>query len=181
MAERRTARNGRAMGARDPRRPENIDGMRRQERAYALFIAGMTYPQIAESPDPGRPGETLYAERGAAHRAVKAAIERHSGMIDVEQMRTVEGLRIDALQRAHWTKAMQGDSWSTLRIKELMEMRHRLFGLNAPVRSQIEVLTTDTVQAAIDKLTREIAEEDANRALLDGVTAEQLTEHGDPR
>lgn len=172
--------NGRAMGARDPRRPENIDAARRQERAYALFIAGMTYAQIADTLDPGRPGQKLYSDKGAAYRAVQRAIERHTGADDVEEMRRVENLRIDALQRAHWTKAMQGDSWATLRIKELMEMRHRLNGLNAPSRSQIEVLTSDTVQAAIDQLNREIAEHDAALAMLDPPSDALHPSTGDP-
>lgn len=168
-----------APGARDPRRPENIDATRRQERAYALFIAGLSYQAIAESPDPGRPGERLYSNKGAAHKAVAAAMARHSGLVDVEEMRRVEGLRIDALQRAHWGKALQGDSWATLRIKELMEHRAKLFGLYQPVRTQIEVLTTDTVQAAIDQLTREIAAEDALNGALDG-DGPGLDEVGEP-
>lgn len=159
--------NGRGQGARDPRRPENIDAMRRQERAFALYMAGMTYQQIADSKDPGRPGETLYAgNKGSAHRAVQTAIERHTGFDQVEQMRQIEGLRYDALQRAHWAKAMNGSGWDTDRILRIMEQRARLFGLNAPTRNQIEVLTNDTVQAAIDQLTREIAEEDALAASL---------------
>jgi hypothetical protein len=161
------------------RRPENIDARRRQERAYALFIAGLTYQQIADSPDDKRPGKPLYGDRGAAHKAVKAAMERHVGADEVEEMRQVEALRLDALQRAHWAKAMQGVGWDTDRVLQIMDQRARLFGLRKPERKQIEVITSDTVQAAIDELTRQIAEGDAAEqalaAQIDGI----FTEDGD--
>jgi hypothetical protein len=169
--------NGKGLGARDPRRPENQDNIRRQERAYALFMAGMTFEQIAASVDPGRPGEKLYANRGSAYKAVQAAIERHTGFAEVEEMRQVENLRLDALQRAHWAKAMQGKGFDTDRVLAIMDQRARLNGLRAPERKQVEVLTTDTVQAAIDELTRQIAEEDALAAAM---TSTGLDESGDP-
>lgn len=159
------------MSASDPNRPENIDNMRRQERAYALFMGSMTFQQIADSPDPGRPGEPLYANKGSAYKAVHAAIQRHTGFIDVEMMRQAEYQRLDGIRRALAPKAMRGDQWSALRYREISETIHKLFGLNAPVRSTIEVLTTDTVQLAIDQLNREIAQQDAVDAVLDGLPA----------
>jgi hypothetical protein len=161
------------------RRPENIDARRRQERAYALFIAGLTYQQIADSPDDKRPGKSLYSDRGAAHKAVKAAMERHVGADEVEEMRQTEGLRLDALQRAHWAKAMQGVGWDTDRVLAIMEQRARLFGLRKPERKQIEVVTRDTVQAAIDELTRQIAEGEAAEAALGAQIDGIFTEDGD--
>jgi hypothetical protein len=149
------------LGARDPRRPENIDAQRRQERAFGLYIAGLTYQQIADTPDPARPGQTLYTNKGSACRAVQSAIKRHTQYSDIEEQRRVENIRIDALQRAHWSKAMQGDSWSTLRIKELMELRMKLNGTAAPTRMQVDVLTGDTVQHAIDQLLTQMADEEA--------------------
>jgi len=171
--------NGRGLGARDPRRPENQDAIRRQERAYALFIGGATFPQIAASADPERAGQTLYADKGAAYKAVQRAIERHVGFREVEEMRQVENLRLDALQRGHWAKALRGSGWDTDRVLAIMDQRARLNGLRAPERKQIEVLTVDTVQAAIDQLTREIAEEDA---LVAGLAVDDgaLTADGDP-
>jgi hypothetical protein len=171
--------NGRGMGARDPRRPENQDAMRRQERAYALFIGGATFPQIAASPDPERGGKPLYSDKGSAYKAVQRAIERHTGFDEVEEMRRVENLRLDALQRAHWAKALRGSGWDTDRVLAIMDQRARLNGLRAPERKQIEVLTTDTVQAAIDQLTREIAEEDAMTAAL-AADPDLLNTDGDP-
>lgn len=165
---------GGGQGARDLRRPENLDALRRQELAYRLFIAGASYAAIARTADPERPGETLYAHKGSAFHAVQSAVERHSGFVDTEAMRQVESQRIDALQRALWPKALNGDSWAVLRIKELMERRSKLFGLDAPVRQQVEVITTDLVSEAIQQLTEEIARNDAEAALL-------LDDAGDPR
>lgn len=167
VGKRRQAGGG--QGARDLRREENRDALRRQELAYRLFIAGASYYAIAKASDPERPGELLYTNKGSAYHAVQSAIERHSGFYDTEEMRAVEAQRIDSLQRALWSKAMQGDSWAVLRIRELMEHRAKLFGLFAPVRQQVEVITTDTVQEAIDQLTRELAANDAvSSVVLDG-------------
>lgn len=159
----------RAQGASDPRRPVNQEARRKQEMAYRLFIAGASYAQIADAGDPARPGETLYGNKGTAYNAVQSAIERHSGFYDAEQMRIVEAQRIDALQRALWPKALNGDPWAVLRCKELMERRAALFGLDAPKRQTVEVISIDAVQDAINQLTTEMAKMDAQDVVLDGV------------
>jgi hypothetical protein len=154
----------RGAGARDPRRPQVLDHRRRQELALQLFIAGASHQKIADSPDPARPGQKLYSSSGAAWKAVQTAIDRHTGKMDTEQILQVELMRLDALQRAQWPKAMQGDSWACLRCRELMEHRARLLGLFKPLRAQVEVLTGDTVDAAIAKLERDMAALDAVEA-----------------
>jgi hypothetical protein len=179
---------GGGQGARDLRRDENREALRRQELAYRLFIAGASYEAIANTPDPNHPGQTLYAGRSGARKGVISAIERHSGFYDTEEMRKVEAMRIDALQRALWPKALGGDSWAVLRVKELMEHRAKLFGLFAPVRQQMEVITTDAVQQAIDQLLREMAANDPADGVL-GPDGEPLPQDpalldgalGDPR
>jgi hypothetical protein len=160
----------RGAGARSKRSPTVLDNMRRQELAFQLYIAGASTQKIADSPDPGRPGQKLYSSGGAAWKAVQSAIKRHTGQLDTEQTLQVELLRVDALQRALWPKAMAGDTWAVLRIKELMEHRAKLLGLYKPIRAQVEVLTDDTVDAAIAKLEAQMNALDADAVLaLDDV------------
>lgn len=155
-------------GVSNARFPGRLEARRKQEVAYRLFIAGASYAQIADSDDPRNPGVKLYNDRSAARKAVQAAIERHTSYDESEQMRKTEGLRLDALMRAHWAAAMKGQRLDTDRVLAIIEARCRLFGLNKPERKQVEVITRDTVQAAIDELTREIAAAEALDGALDG-------------
>lgn len=164
------ARNGK--GARHPARPDNAEARRKSELAYRLFMARASYQQIADTADPERPGETLYADRSGAYRAVQAAIKRHAGTEETAELRRVQGQQINMLIRALWPKALGGQSWAVLRIKELMEHEAHLFGLYAPARARVEVITTDLVDAEIARLSAEIQ----HQALLDAADADPLEE-----
>lgn len=144
-------------GARDAYRPENIDAQRRQELAYQLLIAGVTsFQKIADASDPGRPGHKLYADRGAAHKAVKSAIARHIGFEETEELRQVTLMRLDAAMRAIWPNVLRGDSWAHQRFNEHMQLHAKIAGTLAPMTQRIEVLTTDVVDQAILELTEKI-------------------------
>lgn len=144
-------------GARNPFTPENIDAQRRQELAYQLLIAGVSsFQKIADTPDPGRPGHKLYADRGAAHNAIKSAIRRHTGFEETEELRQVTLQRIDAAVRAIWTNVLRGDSWAHQRFNEHMQLHAKIAGTLAPTTQRVEVLTADVVDQAIMQLTEQI-------------------------
>jgi hypothetical protein len=70
------------------------DAEAKQDQARSLLIAGATYQQIADSPDPTAPPDAprrLYASPGAARNAVLAADRRHGGLPAVRQRETRGG------------------------------------------------------------------------------------------
>jgi hypothetical protein len=143
----------------DPNSPEMIDAHRRQELAYRLLLAGATFPQIAATDDPGRPGRKLYASAGAAHDACKRAIKRHTTFEETELAKELAVQRLTAAIRAIWPNVLQRESWAHLRFNEHMQLLARIQGTLAPARSRVEVITRDMIEDEILKLEAELSEE----------------------
>ena len=74
-----------------------------------------------------------YADKSGAFYAIKRAL---SDIVPpaVEEMRTLEGERLDALLAAVWKQAMGGDLKAVDRVLRIIDQRARLLGLNAPVQ-----------------------------------------------
>lgn len=49
---------------------------------------------------------------------------------ETQELRAMEGLRLDELHAAHWSKAIAGDLEATAAVLDIMDRRARLFGLN---------------------------------------------------
>jgi hypothetical protein len=154
----------------DPVRPAAVaDNRRRQERAYQLRMAALSYQEIADSPDKARrtidpvTGEEhvppLYSGPGAAYAAVQKALDRRSGMETTEAMRALTNARYEAAIRILWPKVLQGDNWTVDRLAVLMRDQRALLGLDMPKRreARVEVITTDLVDQAIQQLEEDLA------------------------
>jgi hypothetical protein len=95
----------------------------KRARAVELLADGGSYDQIAR--------EVGYSHRGSAHRAVsKALAERETEAVD--QLRRVELDRLDRLQAAMWSRAMDGDVRAINMILRVIDQRVRLLGLAKP-------------------------------------------------
>ena len=132
-------------------RAKNLD------RDLGLRQAGMSYATIARIT--GQSETTI-------HRHIRQAIQSKE-FEGADNLRRVEGSRLDALQRAHWAAAIQGDIAATNAVLRIMERRARLFGLDSPV--QIE-LATD-VDAQIVALAAQVGILDAQETepdIVDG-------------
>lgn len=167
------ARNG---GARNPRRAEIVDAGRRQNLALRVYLGGQrSYQAIADTPDPGRPGQTLYGDRGAAHKAIARAVARLRKDRETLDALAVSLAELDVLQRSLWPVALadRPDRYEALnQLKWIFDHWARLRGDYAPTRSVAEFVSRDMVDAEIERLTREIAAEDAAAAgLLDEAPA----------
>lgn len=66
--------------------------------------------------------------------------------------------RLAALERAIWLPAMQGNLQAVDRMLAIIAQRGRLLGLEAPSRTEITVLTEETVDSAIRRLEGELAQ-----------------------
>lgn len=94
----------------------------RIKRAHALKLVseGKSYDEIADA--------VGYRQRGSAHRAVfKALAEREEEAVD--NLRALEGARLDHLQLALWDKAMDGDPRAVDSVLRIIQERSRLMGL----------------------------------------------------
>ena len=130
-----------------------------RERALAaleLRKTGLTYAEI---------GRRLgYADDSGARHAVTKLLDRREAEA-VAELRQVEGDRLDALQAAHWSAAVSGDTEATKVVLQVIDARCRLYGLNSPVA--VAVSTGPGTAAEV------IAE--AQARLLRVIDAEQVT------
>lgn len=104
---------------------------KRRAQAIALRLAGMDFDTIAE--------RLNYSSRGAATKDVWRAVEanRLEEKQAVDNLREVEGARLDRLQAAAWPKALKGDLKAIETVLKVITQRSRLFGLDAPVRTEV--------------------------------------------
>ncbi len=93
----------------------------RRTRAVELALSGHSYDDIAR--------EVGYSNRGTAWRAVQNALNRRE-VAAVDEYRRVELARLDALQRALWDRALEGDRSAVDGVLGVIERRIRLLGLD---------------------------------------------------
>ena len=107
---------------------EAKDRPSRQEAAVALRIAGATYSEIART--------LAYSSPTHARQGVERALANSVGEDDREQMRFIEGRRLERLLRGLWKKATdeEGDEQlAAARTALAVIDRHaKLYGLDAP-------------------------------------------------
>lgn len=117
------------------------------KQAVTLRIAGASFREI---------GEALGHDPTYARTLVLKAL----AMVPVETIETVrqmESDRLDRLQRAHWTQALQGDAKASNLVLTIMQRRARLLGLDAPVQVEQQVTIIDgSIDAEVARLTEEM-------------------------
>ena len=101
-----------------------IAAAERQRRALELRKGGASLRAIGDAL--GCSHETARQDVAAALAALVAETRA-----DAEVYRTLELERLDALQLAHWSKAMRGDYQSSMVLLRVFERRARLLGLDA--------------------------------------------------
>lgn len=93
----------------------------RRVRCVELAAQGMSYDAIAQA--------VGYANRGGAYKAIAAALRAQQAPA-VDELRALEVERLDALQRAFWDAALEGDIPSVDRVLKVIAARVRLLGLD---------------------------------------------------
>lgn len=109
-----------ATKARQPAR--DINRTQKILAAQQLRIAGYEWAEIATQLG-------IKGGKGAAYHLVNNALIQALREGDAE-MREMENLRLNALHRVYWPKAMEGDGWSHDRILQQMQRRAALNGLD---------------------------------------------------
>ena len=112
-------------------------------KAAQLRAAGATFREI---------GQTLHIDPTWARTLVLRALDE-SKFDAADTMRTQEGMRLDRLQRAHWSNALNGDVKAATVVLRCMDRRARLFGLDAPVQAEVELkYTTQEMDTEVARL-----------------------------
>ena len=137
----------------------------KEAECVRLRRAGLTLDEIAT-----RVG---YNSSASVHYALKRLNERIVRE-DVDEIRNLEGERLDLLQAANWDNAMQGDVPAGALVLRVMERRAKLLGLDMPIRVQQEV----TVWNGDGDLDGEIQSLISRLAGLDGSTNVLAIEQG---
>lgn len=133
------------------RLPRDPSVMEREARAVELKTAGKTYDEIA--------AEVGYTNRSAARKAVVRALERKP-VESVEEMRKIEGFRLDALTEALSKIIFDPEATYDEQIKainaatRISESRAKLFGLCVPL--QIETSGTSTLNVVFSSKLRNV-------------------------
>jgi hypothetical protein len=100
----------------------------RQEAAVALRIAGATYSEIART--------LAYSSPTHARQGVERALANSVGEDDREQMRFIEGRRLERLLRGLWKKATDEEGEEQLAAARtalaVIDRHAKLYGLDAP-------------------------------------------------
>ena len=123
--------------------------------ALDLRVSGHTVREIAAKV--GKAPSTVHEAIEAELRAIPAAA--------VAELRDVEGARLDALIRGHITKARRGDAEAAHVVISAIRQRSKLFGLEAPVRTEhtgknggpIPIAAFDLSKLTDDQLDRLLA------------------------
>lgn len=132
----------------------------RDMKALRLRQEGKTYSQIAR--------ECEFNSRQTAFAAVMRLVKRHEAE-GVDEMRALEGTRLDRLQSLIWPDedTLFLEAAEKMELKQLIaaketllatvdrllrisERRSRLFGLDAPVRNEVTGLIGFTVDLGLD-------------------------------
>lgn len=113
-----------------------------------LRAQGLTYREI---------GERLSIDPSTAQRRVKRGLAE-TICESVDEMRRLEGERLDALQLALWPKAMEGNAQAVRAILTISERRAKLYGLDQPHQVTIEQWSMESIDAEVARLTRLLAD-----------------------
>lgn len=103
--------------------PRRMEAKKRAIDAMTLRKAGATYQEIADKLGFKHPA----AAQKAVERELKATVVEA-----VDDLRLIEGERLDRLLRAVWGPAVQGGLQAVDRVLKIMERRAKLFGIDSP-------------------------------------------------
>ncbi len=117
----------------------------RETRVLRLRAEGHTFAAIAERENVSSPS--------AAHRIYRRAADamvRQAG----EELRELEGARLDALQATWWERATGGDHRAAQVVLRIMERRAKLYRLDAVEDQRCPTCDEREMERALAKLAR---------------------------
>jgi hypothetical protein len=156
--------------SRPPKYVPDADILDRETKALKLRQAGNGYAAIADA--------CGYTNKGSAHRAVTRALARvHAD--DAADLRSLEGSRLDEMQRALWPLVLGGDYAATDRLLRIMERRAKLYGLDhadgiAERQTKLDEQNAALLVVAVQRILEGLALTDEQRAMVQVVVPREL-------
>jgi len=120
------------------------DDARNTAETLQMRSQGLTYREI---------GHQLGIDASTAQRRVKKALSEIP-FESVQDLRTLEGDRLDALMSALWPMAMVGNTQAVRAVLSVMDRRARLFGLDKPYKVELESWSVESIDAEVERLAR---------------------------
>lgn len=110
----------------------NLTAATRRQKAFAMRLADLTYEQI---------GDKLEISRQAAYGLVSRELNRLNSQTesDADLLRQMELSRLEFMSQPLWKKAKLGDVSAITCLLRISERKSKLFGLDVPVKSEIEI------------------------------------------
>jgi transcriptional regulator with XRE-family HTH domain len=123
---------------------KTADDALKDAEALKLRSEGLTYREVAER---------LGINTSTAYRRVENAL-RAIPADGVDEMRQLEGERLDKLHAALWDRALEGDLQAIDRLLTISNRRAKLFGLDAPTRqvNELQSFSTAEINAEVRRL-----------------------------
>ncbi|PSQ81736.1 MAG: hypothetical protein BRD40_03355 [Bacteroidetes bacterium QS_1_65_9] len=143
------------MGAQKPE--SKIDTKRRRKLVLELRKEGLLYREIAERiREQFRPSELPKSyDASYVGQDLRRALQNVESDLQVEaqEMLRMELRRLNELQRAMWTKAMQGEGEAVDRVLKVMKRRANYLGLDEPDELDVDMgADPETIEALMDAL-----------------------------
>ena len=133
---------------------KTLENAENDAEALRLRSLGHSFREIAEM---------LNINTSTAYRRVQNALVAVPYEL-VDELRTLEGLRLDELHAAIWENAINGDLRSVDRVLAIMKRRAKLYGLDVPRKlsedNPLSHMTAEEISAEIDRITKIIREHD---------------------
>jgi len=102
--------------------PTRLSRAEKGRRALELRVKGYSFQEIAD--------ELGYADSRVAHNVVRDELEA-AGVESVEEMRQIEGLRLERVIRAIWPQLVREDLETIKTVSQIVRLETGLFGLDA--------------------------------------------------
>ncbi len=103
---------------------KRLQARQKAKQALDLRLEGKNYPEISDI--------LQYSGPGAVFNAIQRLLRFHEHE-GVEELRRVEGARLDTMLAALWAKAVTGQKEAVDLVLKIMKRRANLLGLDVPV------------------------------------------------
>jgi hypothetical protein len=114
----------------------------RRVEALSLRMAGLTYEQI---------GSRLQMTRLNAMELIKVSLQEAENLA-VDEMRTLENIKLDRVQASIWSKVLDGDLPSIAAFLQISNRRAKLNGLDSPTRINLSLTVQQEMESALKEL-----------------------------
>jgi hypothetical protein len=137
----------------------------REIKVWQYRVAGATFEQIAE--------KLGYANESGARAAFKRYVNRTKDETLANEIRDLHRQRLEIALLAIWPAVERGDLESIKVMLKILERDAKLFGIDMPVKTEVEVTTYDGIylRESTERLINQIREiEEAEIIVGEGIS-----------